>query len=81
MAGFAVDETNARFGEIGGCDKKRLVMRLLGVGGEEVEKVVDGGSDAVIAREETEVRIEPRGGGIVIAGAEMGGDEARRVER
>jgi len=35
-------------------------MRLLGVGGEEVEKGRDGGSDAVIAREETEVRIEPR---------------------
>ena len=72
VASLAVDERDGRFCQIGGSDHERLVMRLLGVGGEEIEEVVDGGRDAFIAREEAEVRVKARGGRIVIAGAEVG---------
>ena len=47
-------------------------MRLLGIGGEEIEEIVNGGSDAVVAGEKTEIRVEARGGRIVIARTEVG---------
>ena len=71
VARFTVNEGDTGFGEIGRRDKERLVMRLLGVSGEEVEKVVDGRRDAFIAREETKVRVKARRGRIVVAGTEV----------
>ena len=63
---FAVDEGDASFAKVAWRNEERLVVRLLGVGGQIVEDIVDGGGDGVIAREKTEVRVIPRSGRIVI---------------
>ena len=71
MAGFAVDEGHAFFGHVARGDEQRLVMALLGICGEEIENVLDGGRNIVVGGEQAEVGVKAGGGRIVIPGSEM----------
>src|SRR5271155_1686017 len=71
VAGFAIDEGDAAFAHVARGDKKRLVVILFGVSGEEVEYILNGRGDFVVRGEQAEIGVETSGGRIVVAGTKM----------
>ena len=70
--GLAIDERHAAPGEIERGDHQRAVAGVLGVSGQEAENILYGAGNFWIGGQEAEVGVEASGGGVVVAGAEMG---------
>src|SRR5580698_5292691 len=71
VGGFAFDQRFAGTTKIEGRDEKRLVLRAFGIRREVVEYVMHGVGDLRIGGKQAQVRVEARGGRIVIARAEV----------
>ena len=70
--GFRIDEVDDAAMEMERRHQEVLELRLGQIPRQDVEEQAHVGRDFLVGREQGEVRVEPRGLGIVVAGAEMG---------
>jgi len=68
---FALDQSDDRLGHVRRRHQKRRVMRLLGVGGQVIEHVVNREDGCLVRSEQAQVSVEARRRRIVVSRAKM----------